>query len=468
MARVSSQAMAIVLLIIAGRFLSVDEFGVYVLASIMIILPLTLLYTGVYHYILREPRFEQTKGSAFSLQLVFALALSVFVLLIAWLTLTMGWGRFLAILIASTTLLPILGAFGSWHEGIVLRRGKVAYYYGCLFFSEFVGFIIGVYTLYIGFGVWSLIIGKFVTAIVFPLALAFKSERMPKPAWNQDDIPEIFNYATGLYGNVILSFVSAYGATIITGAFLTTTAVAFLRMATRTAGAAFDIFSQTFRTLAWQAVGRMAREETSSATTLIGMLALYLSIVTFVLGALCILSQDAVYILLGEKWLDIVPILQIICCIKIIGTAEQLSSAQLSAAGRTRFLVKARTVEAVIITISVLIASQFGLVAVALSMIPAIVVFIVICYREMLRMLDVSVKQVILGIAPGVLGAFAALSTVYTSSVLMSESGALFRLIASSAIGAGAYLLIAAVPLRHWTQRTLKTVSTAILPAKEA
>ena len=107
-ARVGSQSMTLILLLLAGRFLTVEQFGVFVLASILMNFATLQMYSGIYQYVMREPTFHETKGTALSLQILIAIGFVILTLLVSGLTLLAGWGELLAVLIASTAPITIL------------------------------------------------------------------------------------------------------------------------------------------------------------------------------------------------------------------------------------------------------------------------------------------------------------------------------------------------------------------------
>lgn len=463
-ARVASQSMTLALLLLAGRFLSVELFGIFVLSSILMNFAVMQMYSGIYHYVLREPGFEESKGTALSLQVLYGLAFSVIILLSAGLVYLANWGDLLAVLIAATSAMPILAVIGSWQEANVLRSGDVKFYYGALVSSEIIGFLIGVGMLMAGFEIWSLIASRYCTAVIVAAILTLKSGLPGKLEWDRRSIRQIVNYSLALYGNSFLAFVTAYGAAIVLGGFLNAKAVGLYRMGSRTAGAAYDVFAQTFRVLTWQAVGRMARENRLSPNLWIRMVALNFSIMTFALGSLSILAEDLTLVLLGPEWLGMVPVLQIICIVKVLASVDQIGAAQLAAVGETRFLLRARLVQVATLTCSLLITVQFGMVAVALGLFPPTLVYLFLMLRKLIRFTEIDTATVVEAVAPGFLISACGLVTVFLLSILFQNKSAFVSIPAIATIGLGVYIGVAFIPLRNWTVTSLQTVSTAILP----
>ena len=465
-ARVASQSMTLALLLLAGRFLSVELFGIFVLSSILMNFAVMQMYSGIYHYVLREPGFEESRGTALSLQLLYGVAFSLIILLVSGLVYIANWGDLLAVLIAATSAMPMLAVIGSWQEANVLRNGDVKFYYAALVSSEILGFLIGIWMLVTGFEIWSLIASRYCTAIIVAALLTLKSGLPGKLAWDRGSIRQIIDYSLALYGNSFLAFVSAYGAAIVLGGFLNAKAVGLYRMGSRTAGAAYDVFAQTFRVLTWQAVGRMAREKRLSPNLWIRMVALNFSIMAFALGSLSILAEELTLVLLGPEWLGMVPVLQIICFVKVLASVDQIGAAQLAAVGETRFLLRARMIQVGILMCSLLVTVQFGMVAVAWGLFPPTLVYLYLMLRKLIRYTEIDAATVIRTIAPGILISACGLVTVFLLSILFQNKSAFVSIPAIAAIGLGVYIGVAFIPLRNWTITSLQTVSTAILPRR--
>lgn len=463
--RIVSQTMTLVLLLLAGRFLTVELFGVFVLASILMNFAVMQMYSGIYHYVLREPAFETTRGTTFTLQMLFSAGFAAIILAASGLVYALGWGSLLGLLIAATAGMPILAMIGSWQEAVLLREGDVKFYYGSLIVSEMTGFLVGVLMLANGFGVWSLIVTRYIAASIVAIALSCKSGALPRPAWIPEHARDIIQFSLALYGNSALAFFSSSGADIILGGFLNARAVGLFRMGARTAGAAFDIFAQTFRILTWQAVGRMAREKRLSAELWTTLLAINLSIMVFVLGSLSLLADELTLLLLGPDWLGMVPVLQIVCCVKIVTSVDQIASAQLAAAGQTRFLFRTRLVEATILLLALLLTVQFGTVAVALGLFPSGLIYVVLLIRKLTSFTNTTILAVAKTVWPGLALSVCALASVFLVSRLVAGQTPVLAILITAFCGLTTYSVIAFIPLKTWTLHSLQIVSSAIMPA---
>jgi O-antigen/teichoic acid export membrane protein len=464
--RISTQAMAFFLLLFAGRILSVELFGIFVLSSIIMQFALTQLYSGVYNYILREPSFDENEGAALSLQFLMSIFLSLATIASASVVYAFGWGDLLSALILATAPIPIFGAYISWKEAILLRNSEVKYYYVSLFIAEVIAFAFGVVLLLKGFHVWALLGNHFVRAFVLMATYGAKSAPLPKPSWNIAAISNVMRYAAGLYGSSALGFVSAHGASVILGAFLSSSAVGLFRMGDRAVGAAHDIFSQTMRVLTWQAVGRMSREGRMHEDTWSKLLAVYLSIVIFALGAFALLANELTIWALGERWIGAVAIIQIICVAKVISAIGEVASAQLAAMAETRFLFNTQLLGVTILLVSLSIAANISLLMVAFALLPPVMFTTVMKVQRLVALTETDFVAVFRTVSPGIAAALAGLAAVQLAATNMLGYSEFIRIFASGMCGLVVFSGIICFPLRSWSIACIETVSKEILPGR--
>lgn len=473
-ARTASQVMTFVLLLLAGRFLTIELFGVFALAVILLNLGQTLLYTGIYNFVLKEPDVEDSIGTAFTMQCVMALLFGGIILGAYFLVREFTSQPVLAELVLATAPLPIIGLIGCWQESVALRVGKVRFYYLSTLTSEVAGFVTGAALLVMGYGVWALIISRYVAAVAFSLMISIAGGGLPRPEFKLSHARRILKYAYGLYGGAFLTFFSNYGADVVIGAFLNTRAVGLFRMGTRTATAAFDVFAHTARVLSWQVVGRLSREGRTDDPIWLRMYGVVFAVILGALGSMAVLGEELALTALGPDWLPMVPILQAVCLVRVIATFDVVATAQLAAADQTAFLFRMRIIEALMLAVALFVGVQFGEMGVALSLFPSAIFLFVVLLRRTMRLTDTSFGLVAKELASSTcVAAFAILPAFAVQHFVTGFAPWEVLLMATGAGLAG--LAVALIgPYRRWTIGHAKALSMALVPehqlaaAKEA
>jgi len=466
-ARIASQVMTLVLLLLAGRFLTIELFGIFALAVILLNFSQTIMFSGVYAYLLKEPDIRPTLPTAFTLHCSVAGFFFLAILLVAFIITFIPGQMLLAKLVASTCGIPLISLIGCWQEALSLRRHKVRYYYLSLLTSEVLGFALGVWMLVNDYGVWSLVASRYVAFTVIASMLFLAARSLPRPGWNRDHARRIIDYGAGLYGSAALTFLTLYWSDIAIGALLNARAVGLFRMGARTATAAFDIFAQTTRVLAWQVTGRYSREGRLHEPVWVTMYACLITLVAAGLGSMAVLGEDLTLVILGEDWLPMVPVLQIVCLARIIATFDLVVAAQLAAAGDTKFLFRVRVGEALILFVTVFAGVSFGPVGVALGLIPPTLYVAVRNVRRVLAMTDATFAGMLSSVWPAFVIALATVAAALLGRTLLVDLSPLLRLAGSSLIGVAGFFLAAFLLFRQWTVGQIRALSDALMPARD-
>ncbi len=467
--RTASQVMSLVLLLLAGRFLTIELFGVFALAVILLNLSQVLLYSGIYNFILKEPGIDEFLGTAMTLQMLMALVFAAAIGGLGALVLTFSQAELLGQLILATAPLPLIGFVACWQEAMALREHRVRLYYACLFLAEFAGFVTGIALLIGGFGVWALIVSRYVAGVALSVGLTFISGKMPRPGFSMSAARKITGYSIGLYGGSALTFFTTYWSDIIIGLVLSTRAVGLFRMGARTATAAFDVFAQTTRVLSWQVTGRAAREGRSDDPIWVSMYAAVLAVMLGALGSMAVLGRELTLSVLGEEWLPMVPVLQIICAVRVLASFDLVATAQLAAHGDTRFLFRMRLAEALIMASSLFFAVPHGAEAVALGLFPSTLFLLVMLMRRTCQSTGTRLRDVAWQLLPSVMIASSAILPAAITAQLMQDQPPLMALGSATLAGVTGIVFAGLVVFGRWTRSIARRLSLAMLPAdKEA
>lgn len=461
-ARVISQLTSLAILIVAGRFLNPELFGVFVLATILMNIGASVQYSGIYNYILREGGLRDHIRTAFTLHALVGVTFILGIVTLSALVHLLGGSGLLALLILSTAPIPFGFIFTSWFEALLLRNGDVKFYYWLLLGTDLLGFVTTISLLLLDFQIWALIFARYAAVSMIVLVLLLKVRRIPIPGFRIKQARKISAYSIPLYGEKLLSIFTGYGAEIAIGSVLNSRAVGLFRMGMRTSTAAFDVFSQTARVLIWQIVGQLARQDRIHEPIWIKIFALLLAAVGTALGLLIVVAQPFVSIVLGEDWIQIAPIIQIVCCVKIFSVFSLVANAQLAAAGATKLVLKVRLYEALTLAASLSFLVFYGPLGAAASLFPPVLVGSVMLYQRLSAVTETQSRQVLTEILPAV--TISALSVLVGAVVyqLCFGQSVWLQVLLPSLAGGLTFLGVALLVFRTWVNNTIRILSDAL------
>lgn len=166
-------------------------------------------------------------------------------------------------------------------------------------------------------------------------------------------------------------------------------------------------------------------------------------IITPVIVLMAILAEPLVVFLFTDKWLEMVPIFQVICLSGVLYPIHLYNLIILQVKGRSDLFLKLEIVKKIIIVIVLPISIYFGFYALLWGQLISSILALFINTHYAGKILNYSTWMQLKDLAPiFIFAAFLAV-VVYFSDQLLSGQSHLLRLIAGSILGGGLYLLLA-------------------------
>jgi O-antigen/teichoic acid export membrane protein len=169
----------------------------------------------------------------------------------------------------------------------------------------------------------------------------------------------------------------------------------------------------------------------------------YLAVISLPLQiGMALVARDLIYVLLSEKWLPMVGILQIFSLGGVLYILPLPSAPVLTARGKSDTLLKFSSISAFVIIIAFLIGSQFGLNGVAIGWIIAFPLLRLYLLSLALRELGLTQWKYLGNMSSPLMATIAMTVIVVLSGIAIpTHTGALGRLILEVTVGAASYCL---------------------------
>lgn len=434
-----SQAASIVLLLAAGRTLSVEEFGLFALASALTMVLNQWVGVGAYEYVIREVDRRDAGSTAFWLNTAVGGVLAV-VGVIAGLASARAFGaprlQGLVLLLVPLTL-P--AGWRSAMEAVLVKEGRLQAAGMAGIVADALGLAAALYGLLSGWGIMALVANKAVLFLSGPVLFALFGRWLPRLRFNRADAVGIGRLAASLYPDRLLGYIQAYGPDLVLGALLNPAAVALYRMGARTVVTFTSIVSESIRVLGWRQLAstRMKTGGLAEETErLVGVAAL-VSIGPLV--GLAILGGDALSLVLGDKWAASGPVVAYLALAAVFFLAGGVSEPALGVVGAARWLGVIRAVN-VAINVSFLLAfAHRGPAAAAASQLWAATTEFVLVSFWHRRLLGVRVLRYAAEVAAPAAAAGGMAITIYLVRAQAGQLPPLVRLALEATVGALVY-----------------------------
>lgn len=200
--------------------------------------------------------------------------------------------------------------------------------------------------------------------------------------------------------------------------------------------------------VAFPAYARLQQEPERMRAGFLKAVALIMLISCPVYAGLAVTAPEAVYTLFGEKWLDMVPLVQLCAIAMPVMTVQILLAPVVNALGHPRINVRTSAFGAVVMPLVFLIGVQFGVTGLALGWVIGMPVTLGFALWQACPVIGVRVRDVILACAPGVGAAITMAALVWTMRIGLAgalDNGiveVMARLALLAGVGALSYFLL--------------------------
>lgn len=200
--------------------------------------------------------------------------------------------------------------------------------------------------------------------------------------------------------------------------------------------------------VAFPAYARLQSEPARLQAAFLKAIALIMLISCPVYAGLAVTAPEAVYTLFGEKWLEMVPLVQLFALAMPFMTLHVLLAPAVNALGHPRVTVRCSAFGAVCMPLVFLASVQFGVVGLAIGWVIGMPVVLGFALWQSCPIIGVRVRDVLIACAPGVGAAVTMAALVATMRIGLAgalDNGiaeVLVRLALLAGIGVVSYWLL--------------------------
>lgn len=365
--RASSQFFLIAVTLVATRYMSPTDFGIFAIATAFVTFARTLLYTGPFEYLLKTDDLEGHSTECLVVNGLVATAsgvvLGALALASSWLFTSPQVSWLLLILIPSN----FIAAFASWEEALLLRTGQIKRYYVITALVEFASSSLAIVLLFFGFKLGALIAQIYARLIILTVVYWWLARpvRLNRPRRRQ--VLTIARWSTARYGGTVVSFLSNYSGDLILGLLLSPAATGLFRASNRVVTAASDMFAQPTRILAMTALSRRAASGGPPGDQWFSMFVGIAFIGWPALIGIAVLAQQIAPIALGNKWAGAGTAISILAIARIWGMLSAVTGALLVANNRQNYAFFNQLFSAIGVAVATVLFSYWGVTGAAFA-----------------------------------------------------------------------------------------------------
>lgn len=291
-----------------------------------------------------------------------------------------------------------------------------------------------------GYGVWSLIWAYLISSAVGSLAYLPLLKRIPRIGFRNTGAKDLFSYGLKIAANNVLYFFYSKSDIFLIGKFMGDKLLGFYSMAFELASIPLDKIGMIFSQVAFPALSRLQDDPEQSRQVFLRMHR-YLLVVSYpIFIGLALVAEDLIVLLLTEKWLPMIPILQVLCFVGLLRVSGMILNPVLNARGKAGLVLKYAIFSAVVLPLSFLVGVGYGMNGVLAVWVIAYPILYSILLRYCLRDLEVGFMRFVSTHVSTWVASGLMIAAVYFVHSVSKDWSLSLRLVTEILVGALAYV----------------------------
>lgn len=235
------------------------------------------------------------------------------------------------------------------------------------FASTLISGVLGVFLAYAGYGVWALIIQLLSRSILLMILITIQSRWLPDFSFSRKSFDGLWKYSANLLTSHSLTKFVEEGVSFIVGKALAPYSLGLFTRGLQFASLPNGIIGSVLSTVMFPALSSYRQDESLFYQTYRKTIIIQSILIPPIYIGLAIISEPLVFLLLGEKWMDVVPVLQIFCFGKSIFSLANTTEHALCSLGYSNIALKQQMYKMVVKMVLILFALRWGLMAVVIA-----------------------------------------------------------------------------------------------------
>lgn len=259
---------------------------------------------------------------------------------------------------------------------------------------------IAICLVYQGYGVWVLVVQTLISNLIRTLLLYYYMPWLPLKVFSIQSFKGLFMYGSRLLAVGLIHTIFQNLYNILIGKFFSTTTLGLYNKAFSLSQYPSNNISMVVTRVVFPVFCKYQNDEDSLKMTFLRTVRCIMLVVFPIMTLLFVLSRPLVITLLTNKWIDIIPLLQILCIAYVMNPVMNLCSYVIMAKGRSDYSFKAEVIKKTAFGIILLCTLPFGVKLMCWGLvIYSIVDFTVIVYY-LKKTMTIKVQHIIKELLP--------------------------------------------------------------------
>jgi PST family polysaccharide transporter len=254
-----------------------------------------------------------------------------------------------------------------------------------------------------GWGVWSLVWKMIIFSIATNLVLWLGSKWRPGLNWSKDSLKEIVGFSLPLLGTQSLNYWVRNADNLLIGKYIGSSALGFYNQSYRIMLVPVRQIAGVISSVLFPSLAEIQDDKARIKAIYLKVTKL-LSFITFpLMFGLCALAEPFVQILLGDKWMPMVPILRYLSIVGAFQSIGTLNGNIFQATGETAYQLRIGFPAKIFVIAAIVLGLPGGIEKVALYYMIATLISSVYMYHFMGQLINLKLSEILLSFSGNML-----------------------------------------------------------------
>jgi len=428
--RIVNRGFSLIRLIILARILSPNDFGLMGIALLTMSTLETFSQTGFQQALIQKK--EDIKSYLNSAWTVLILRGSILFIILYFIA------PYAAIFFNSPEAKPIIQVIGFAILVRALTNIGVIYFQKELefrkqFIYQFSGtladFVVAVSAVLILKNVWALVFGLLAGNVVRCLVSYLIHPYKPRLSADLGKAKELFGFGKWIMGSSIIIFLITQGDDIFVGKLLGVTALGFYQLAYRISNMPATEITHVISQVTFPAYSKLQDNIPKLREAYLKVLKLTAFLSFPIAGLIFVLAPDFTKIFLGEKWMQMVPAMQVLCIFGVTRSLNATTGPIFQAVGKPSILTKISLSQLIFLAAIIYPLTIKGeLIGVSWAVTLANIFCFILAFQKIIKIMKESKKNIIGVIIPPALITISIMCLIYLLKIIMLDKTSLFTI----------------------------------------
>lgn len=389
--RILTRALSFLKIAVLARTLTPSQFGIFSIASLVLAFLEMLTETGINIFLIQSRKaIDEYIDSAWVVSILRGIFVSLCIIILTPFIISFFNTPDASSILFIISFVPFVRGF--INPSVVKLQKELKFHYEFWFRSSIFIFdaIVSIILVLLTHSVYSLVWGLIAGAIL-EVVLSFLL--LPLPRWiiHKDYFKEIFHKGKWVTAYSIFNYFAQEGDNVAVGRFIGTPALGIYQMAYKISSLPISEVTDVVSKVVFPVYALIGEDKIRLKSAFIKS-TLTITIIAITIGIILFLfSREIVLIILGDKWISIVPVLKVLSIFGVLRAISGSASALFLGVGKQKYVTNMTFLRFIALAITIYpLIRMFGVVGAGYSALISVLIEIPIIFYYVIKVLKIN------------------------------------------------------------------------------